>query len=349
MPKQKHYELRYKAIYIMLIFSILFFIKDLASIISKIGMNHNLSVIQNLIQGDDDVFVRSSIENALILLFVNPFTWICAPITIIDFWMGKRDKKLLIMTIMLVVLKTLTTGGRAMFIQLAFYFVCVFTLINSKRSTKFSQQVRATVKKNKKIFIISGIICICILYILTYSRAGQAAIKTIYYDFAMQPYMFQIWCKVADTTDIGFGVASLNGFLFPINYILRNTIQISLPQSYHTIYELIESTDTQWQWIGNGVSANAYTSAFWFFYVDGRIMGIAIISFIYGIYSRIIFKNMETNPTQRNMAIYCMVIIGVFYTFGRFQFAQYNYALGIIYLGLFAYKKTNINLKGIRT
>jgi len=58
---------------------------------------------------------------------------------------------------------------------------------------------------------------------------------------------------------------------------------------------------------------------------------------------------LSTGATQRNMAIYCMVIIGVFYTFGRFQFAQYNYALGIIYLGLFAYKKTNINLKGIRT
>lgn len=342
---KRYYELKYKLMYFMLAFSILFLLKDFMSIILKIGLSFDLSAIQGLMQGDDTVFERSSIETAVRLLIVNPFIWICAPITIVDFWMGKRDKKLIVLTIVLVTLKILTTGGRAMFIQLAFYFVCVFTLANNSRTSNLSKKVKAKAKKNKKIFILCGIAGVGILYILTYSRAGQAAMRTIYYDFAMQPYMLQSWMEIADAKIIGLGTASLNGFLTPIDYLLRNTIRVALPQPYGEISELIALTDTKWIWIGNGVRANAYTSAFWFFYVDGRIWGIAIISCIYGMISQISYRKLKKNMSTKNMAVYCMIIVSVFYTFGRFQFTLSNYALGLVYLILFAYKRKGVKIQ----
>lgn len=60
-----------------------------------------------------------------------------------------------------------------------------------------------------------------------------------------------------------------------------------MPFSTHwkAVYDLIRLTDSEWLTItAQSTHANAYVSAFWFFYLDGRIVGIIIGFALYGIY-----------------------------------------------------------------
>ena len=178
---------------------------------------------------------------------------------------------------------------------------------------------------------------------MTYSRSGLNALKTIYYDFAMQPLMYEKWVSEVDSANlIGYGTASLNGFLFPVDYILRNTLHINLGMLYKKVYTLIALTDSKWQYISPTIRANAYVSAFWFFYLDARNFGVLIFSFIYGCYCRMSFKNAVFNSNLRSIAVYSLVAVGVFYTFGRFQLSQHTYVLALLYLKYFMFKRSSI-------
>lgn len=336
------YQLNYKLVYFMLLFCLPFYLKDLMSIINHIGAGNSLSSVQALMQSGDDVFVRSRIESAIRLLIINPFMWICIPITVVDFWVGKRDKFLITLTLTIMTIRILSTGGRASFIHMAFYFVCVYTMMRNDSISGLSERIKNSVRKNKKMFLSVMILGVVVLGLMTYSRAGRGAFRSVYYDFAMQPMMLQIWAKISEKNPLGFGMASLDGFLYPIEYFMRNTIHVSLPDYYQDINNLVNLTDTQWQWVGSGVCANAYVSCFWFFYTDARVLGIAIGSFIYGIFGRCTFGSAQKKLNQKSLAIYCMAVIGIFYTFGRFEFSQMPYTLGFIYLFLFFYRRKRV-------
>lgn len=333
------FVLNYRLLYVILVLCILFALKDFVSIVSAVGFGSSLSTIQKLLQSDEEVFVRSPWENVMRLFIVNPMFWIAGPIMVVDFWVGKRDKLLMILTLSLLALRLFTTGGRAALIQLAFCFICVYTLAKVNEKSTLLSRFKITLTKNKRLFGLILMAAVLLLAAATLSRAGQAAVRTIYYDFAMQPKMLEIWATIADNTAVGLGRASLNGFLYPVDYVLRNTLHISLSSTYQSIYELIMATDSEWQWIGPTVRANAYVTAFWFFYVDARVFGIAAGCFIYGGFCRLSYRKMRWKISPKSMAVYSLILLGVFYTFGRFEFSQDSYILGIIYLSLCLYKK----------
>lgn len=333
------YEINYRVLYLAFLVCIPFYIKDLISVVMSIGFGNSLSSIQGLMQGKDSVFTRSSIESACLLLFVHPFSWISCPIVAVDFWMGRRDIKLIILQLLTILVRIFTTGGRAAFIHFMFYFLCAFVLSENSDSKSLYKEIRAKAKKNKRLLLIICVIGVAVLTLLTYSRAGQAAVRTIYYDFAMPPIMFEKWIDTVIDYPIGYGMASLNGFLYPIDYLLRNSVHVSLPETFKKIYDLIQLTDTEWKWIGNGVTANAYISAFCFFYIDGRLIGVILASAIYGFICRNTYNNAIRNYSVRSATVLCLILIGVFYTFGTFEFSQYSYALALIYIKAFFRRK----------
>ena len=333
----REYVLNYKLIYFLFILCILFLLKDFISIFNNLGMITNLHDTQKLLQSDKEVFVRSGIENAFRIFIINPMVTICPIIAIVDLWLGKKDKLLIALAFVIIMMKVVATGGRAAFIQLFFYFIVMYTLCNNGKYN-FRKYIS---KKNRKIFIFAGIVIVSLLATMTLSRAGQAALKTIYYDFSMQPMMFQIWSEKAEQLPASNGMATFSGLFHLIDYTLRNTVKIALPQSYTDIYNMIALTDTEWQRIGKGVFANAYVSVFWFFYVDGRSFGIMFGSFLYGAVCRAFYKNIMLGLNVKSLAVYSFLLMGVFYTFGTSMFSQSGYVLGLIFLYSFIYKRVH--------
>jgi oligosaccharide repeat unit polymerase len=283
--------------------------------------------------------------DAIGTIFLNPIVMALQPIVACDVWYGKKSKKLLILNVIILFFRTLTDGSRSTLIYFAFHFFIAFILYFGKR-TKRQKEVdisKDKKKKNKKIVRVMIIVAIFFIVLTTISRSGNSAVRYAYLYFTMEPYMMEIWASKVDAAGLaGYGLASTNGFSFFVLYLLKNFRVLSdYPMFWHTINNIIAETESQWQIItSTGTMANAYVSLFWYFYLDGGVIGIIVGSFVYGGFCAKYYWNAMKNMSPRTVAIYCFIIQGLFMSFVRFQFGNITYATAFVVLML-AYKRSN--------
>lgn len=335
---------RYQLLYLLCLISILYTIYDLVRVVVQSG-TFNLGTIQRLLQSGEVSNANSSIINAIVLLVISPIKFILPAITAVDFFYGRRDRKLLLFTVCLIFINMLSTANRTSFLLFFLWLFFVATLYlyhNTDKKQQYLQKIETgniLSKIRKYKWWIVGIAIIAFV-VMSMSRTSTSLFKQIYLYFSMPPRMFEIWAEKVDAEGIyGYGVGSLLGFVYPVFYILKNLLGISMPNLVETMYNWNMMTDTIWVWPGKNVMANAYVSLFWFFYLDGRLVGIIIGMFIFGIvlsrsYSSIIAKK----HSARQVAVYCCLLYAVLFSFVRFQFSLMKTALGLIFIMFFAYK-----------
>ncbi|WP_286155174.1 MULTISPECIES: O-antigen polymerase [Romboutsia] len=342
--KKNIYEPRYKLLYIIGGICILFYLYDLSIVLSYILRGSSLAHIRELAQDPNSVIYagRSAIENSIRVLVITPFVMALQPIVAADFWLGRRDKKLIVMDILIILLRVITDGSRVVILYLLLHLLVAAQFTGEKSGR---QKIKLTKKNLKKAGVIGVIIAIggYALYKTTLSRSGDSFVRYMYYYFSMQPYMFEIWSNIVDNAGItGYGLASTNGFMFAFLYIIKNFLGLqNYPEYWYSIYSLIGATDSHWQVIaGDATIANAYVSIFWFFYLDGRIFGIIIGMAIYGMICARTFMKANKQRTARSICIYSIILQGICFSFVRLQFADIYYAIAVIFILIFAYKKT---------
>lgn len=335
----KQYSPRYKLLCILGTICIVYYIKNFITVVNLLLQGNDLSIIREMAQDSESILnIRSNIENAIRILFILPWSMALEAIVAVDFWKGKRYKPLLIICIIIIVLRVITDGGRTPIVNFMIYFIVSYILsMNKEKNIKIQNKK----SKNKRWYLIIGmIIGVIILYYTTISRAGKTVLKTTYYYFAMEPYMFDIWSRIVNNNNlVGFGLASMNGFVFPVLYLLKNILGIGFPKYWSSIYDMILLTDSKWQIITEtGISANAYVSMFWFFYLDGRVLGIVIGALVYGMIAcSTYFAAMKYN-TSKHICIYALILQGLFFSFIRFPFTNLYYSLEILFVIFIAYR-----------
>lgn len=343
------YEPNYKIIYFIAIICILFYFKDLVIVSKDLLSGKSLDYIRAMAQNSSsDLYAsKSKIENAMKILCIVPFSQALQPIVAVDIIFGKKDRKLILMNAAILSLKVITDGGRSLII---YFFMSIVIAFSIKGSKVFSGKKRISKIKQNIIFALIVTILISILYKITASRSGENILRYAYYYFAMQPIMFDKWAMIVDTMDIyGYGVAATNGFWFAIFYVVKSIFSIGFPELCSNIYALIEGTGTNWQIITTmGTNANSFVSAFWILYLDGRIIGIIVGMFIYGIIISKSYLNATRQKSIKHISIYLFLYIGLFYTFVRLQFANIYYDIALIFLLTFMYKKKNIKSTEIK-
>ena len=284
MCMERNYEVNYKIIYFIGIVCILFYLKDLMIVAKDLLSGKSLDYIRAMAQNSSsELYVsKSKIESAIKTLCIVPFSQALQPVVAVDLIFGQKDKKLILINLAILFLKVITDGGRSLFIYFFISFVIAFSIKGKKIS--FTKKEISKTRQNI-IFGLVVIVLIFIVYKITASRSGENILRFAYYYFGMQPIMFDKWAKMVDILDIyGYGVAATNGFWFAILYVFKNIFSIGFPEFWSNIYGLIEGTGTNWQIITTmGTKANSFVSAFWVLYLDGRLIGIIIGMFIYGI------------------------------------------------------------------
>ncbi|WP_415324817.1 O-antigen polymerase [Clostridium perfringens] len=345
---KKEYLLRYKLIYFLGVITFLIYLYDLSIIFSYILNGSSLAYIRQLAQDSTSIIYanRSVVENAIRVLIVTPFTIALQPIVAVDFWFGERNKKLIIMDVSIIILRVITDGSRVLIVYLLLHFLASLTFINRNF---LKSRKREKKKKRKKKLIITLIVVVSLfaLYKTTLSRSGENFLRYLYYYFSMEPYMFEIWSEVVDSTQlVGYGFASTNGFWFFLFYIIKNILGLSkYPEHWYSIYNIILATDSHWQVIaGDATTANAYVSLFWFFYLDGKIIGVIIGMLIYGMVCSKMFSNALNKKTSKSICLYLIILQGLCFSFVRLQFADIYYSIAVIFILLFAYKPTVLRI-----
>ena len=332
------FEPRYRLLYFLGLICIIYFLKTAVIAIGMILNGNGLDAIRMLAQDPESVLnTRTKFENAIRVIMILPVATALEAISAIDFWAGKRDKLLLIISVTIILLRSVTDGGRSPMLNFFMYMIVGFILTSANGKNR--NHVRNNKKRRRTIILVTLVGMIC-LYLFSKSRAGGAALKNLYLYFSMEPYMFNQWANTADSFKlIGYSEASLNGFSFAILYVIKNIFNIDFPQHWNQIYQMIRNTDSQWQVITQiSTRANAYVTTFWFFYLDGRLLGILLGMFTYGVYVAHTFVEAVKKANQKSICIFGLILQGLFFTFIRFPFSNIYYALAYIFIIFIAYK-----------
>lgn len=338
---EKVTELRYKFVYALLLLCCVYYMIYLFEVVNSVG-SYSLWAVQQFLRHTEESVISSRVLRLLGSFVIGPVSFAIPAIAATDFWVGRKDKILLIMSCLMLVMKMLSTANRMSLMIFAVLFVLngILRLRENKKMQELFQRVN---KKNIKN-AIRVTICIGVIAFIIMSLSRKLNImQSLYLDFAIPPIMFQTWAETVETGDyVGYGMASLNGFLFPILYFFQHLFGMSgLPEGFQKIYDLIALTDSHWVTVGDSVRANAYVSIFWFLYTDGRLLGIIIGMFLFGIYTANAFFKLRKYPNSKNMSMYCLCILAVFYSLCRMEFALTNYVLAFMFTLLVAYRKEN--------
>lgn len=335
--------LNYNFVYFLLIVTILYYVFDLYRIINTVG-SFTLQNVQRVLQDGVVEYNNTPFRVLFLLLFVQPGSIVLPVVASVDFWFGKKKKFLLIGTLIMLIIKMLASASRSTLISFIIYFIISgFISLYTKKKRIVSIATSKYLKKNKKLINYSLILGFLLFGLMTVSRGATIA-RNLYLNFAMPPIMFEKWIKnIANPNLIAYGQASLNGFFYLIIWPFSKLLGVNMPELFSQVYDLIMNTDTQWQWIGDKIIANAYVSLFWFGYVDGKLIGIIIESFIFGWVNAITFRNAIKYTSQQNVAIYCMMFYSVLFSFVRMQFSMANFAISFIYILFFIYKTKKVS------
>ncbi len=341
LTKTYEYKPNYKIIYplvIILLFTKLFTAKK--SILTLLAGGNLDTVLLLTRAASQDA--RGTIMNVIHNLLTGPFEFAIYPILAYNIF-NKKHTILSGTILIILLLGIVSTGGRSNLIYLMVCLCVVFTFSN-KNLIGYSEQIKK-IKKNKRHFIILGVVFIISFVIISISRSGQKLFKHMYLYFAMQPVMFETWVDIVKEKGIwGFGIASFNGFTFHILYLLKNIFKLTYPKHWYDIFNMILCVDSDWKPITNsGLPANAYVSVFWYFYLDGREIGIIILSFIFGIISGHYFKNAVKRQNMKNICLYAIILFCIADTYVRIRFAVSDYVGGFLLLNFLLFKKYEVN------
>jgi oligosaccharide repeat unit polymerase len=327
----REYELRTKWVYLAAGICIVVFLLDFSVVANGIFHGEGLAAIRKMAQNPNSAMYarRSGMENAFRVLFVLPFSFALGPIVAYDLVGERRHLKLLALYLVIILLRVLTEGGRVVMAYFMLHILLAYMLRKDRLGIGAARQ-----KKLKIALLIVLAAGLVLLVITTLARSGSQSLRHMYYYASMQPVMFETWSRITNGMGLkGYGLASLNGFLYVFPYALKNLLGMNAyPGHWGKVVSLIEATDSQWQWISGYGRANAFVSLFYFLYLDGRVAGIALGMALYGAVSCFSYHRAKWSPNYRNICVYIMIVQGLVFSLVRLQFANTSYALAFVYL-----------------
>lgn len=340
------FVLNYTLVYVLITLTLAFYFFESISSIGLLLQGNTLALIR--VQAQEGIqYNTNPFINAFRILIASPMSIALCPIAAQEFFKKtNRNKYIIIGPAGICLLKTISDGSRGSFIFLAFSFLVCFMYNSQSGNVKkaMSHFVSSRLKIRTLFFYTLALAGVVFLFVVTISRTGSNTVRFTYYYFAMEPLMFEKFAKIVDSNNLyGLGMASFNGLLFPMFYIICNFLQISYPAYWRRVYDMLESAGTNWQVITTkGLTANSYTTAFWNLYLDGRILGIFFGMFIYGIFVGTCYKNVLQNQNEKTLSIFCLVMYGVFSSFQFIMFENMYFAISFVCLSFLCYKRIRI-------
>lgn len=339
-----HGKARKIIIYTLSALSIVLFADDLRRVASRAFSGGGLAIVRALSQDSNSILYqgKSNLEIAFRTFIIEPFTLALQPFVACTFWSQNKNKwTFLILDIIIIILRMLSQGSRALIMYFGLNFIFCFFFLGIFDSKINLFNVKEKIKKYRKYIILVAIVIILIFIKASSSRSGERVVRNLYYNFSMEPYLMGSW--ISRSSYYAFGTASLNGFVYPIIYIIKNLFNFSsYPEPWYSkIFLLINDTDQVWHIIASdGTMANAYVSVFWFPYIDGGLLGEFLIMFLYGAMGATLYKKTKSCFCEYNASLYLLYLQGIVMSFVRLQFSNISYAISFIFLALLFYKKT---------
>lgn len=286
-----------------------------------------ITVVNMLIDGASLSFIRSNyselfLSNRLVALLdeylIGPFIYLLPTISIINFFSDKRKNLLLYGTLILIILYSLTNGGRF----ILYYFIVQF-IVMYLHTRKRTNRVKV---KSFNIFILGAIIVFFVF--LSQLRGIDSLFKSLYFYLSGSLPNLDYRLSVLDNLNYkSYGFAFFSGF-FRIIFIFLGYLGFN----FHFYDNFILTINVEdFILIAPSVHYNAFVTPLFYFYSDGGIIGVIIFSIIYGFVISTIFKMFKQRNNIFINIVYLLLIINIFTTMVRWQFIIPSYAYSYVF------------------
>lgn len=239
---------------------------------------------------------------------IQPFLFVSILVIAIEILRKIKNKKIIIISIVNILLNVFMNGGRTILFQLV--IIALFSFLIERKKVNIS----AKAKKNIKICIL---LIISVMILTTFKRATNVTnivnelVKNIVLYFTGPIAFFeQCLTTISSTSELMYGQGFFSGLIEPFT-VLYSILTNGTPYMPANEIGIITQNAVL---IGKDIYYNAYPTMFFTFLKDFGILGIFIDTMIFGSISMIVYNYMEKYNTNYSKAIYLTVIFVIIFS-----------------------------------
>lgn len=271
--------------------------------------------------------IRTKFSLTLVMYVANPILYISTSIGILGFFTKTINRNIFINSILLLVLGILYSGGgRIIFI------VIISALILSLCIQSPFQYIQKKVKKRITILIVVTVVVVIVI-----TGLRQTVWYESFYLYIVEAIInfdvHRIWFD-SDPTYC-FGMLSIQGFIRPFQLIMRALGSQVIKNVDYCYYLIDQPVNLR----GLGIF-NSNVTATMYFYYDGGIIGVAVLSFIWGYISSRLFDNFE-NTRSLSAGVF-LIFANVFVLISFINISTANIEWGMAFIWMLLLKKFRI-------
>ena len=327
------HELRDKLFWILCVITIVVLLKDELQIIIMLFRGSSYREIMRLAGGKNTVEISGAVNVFLYMFIVHPMIGCISPICAVEFFARKEKKYyFLAVNLIIVALAAAHHGGRNAIIQFAFcYLICFFMM---GRTIQIPKRVK------RMMWILFAIVIFAFAFLSTSRGIQELGLSMYAYMIAPIPL-----CTIYLSTPVAavrtWGFTSLKGFFYPLMSVL-SVFGIEQPEAYKLSVIFRQYTEDNYMRIGDysATGINSFLPAGAFFYIDGGYLFELFAMLLYGFAIQILYQKSKESYDKKNMALLLLFSVGLLFSFVSFQLSTYHYAIGMILICLFLYRKT---------
>ncbi len=333
----------YGFLYVLSAISLVYFGIIMVRLVPYIKEGNLLAVVRDLAVSSETNELKSSTLIIVLKNFIaTPTARLLVALLPVEWVRGRRDKPLIVFSLLIFVLDILTTGGRASILLLGEYSLCVLTM----RMVRKGEVVhKGKLSMTQKVLLFGlGVLLFFFLLKTTYSRKGADVdiFRQVFIYYVAPIKFFEYNKNLIDTVYkgfLGFGTASLYGFFYPFVFLFKLLgFYSEYPQIFVTSRFLSFTMLEESVHLGETFTMNAYATMVFQPYIDGRWIGVVILCFALGYFTNLSYRKARQTGDIKWLLIYLLFFQKIMNSEVRYYFTMPGQAICLIY-ALFAVRK----------
>lgn len=270
----------------------------------------------------DRGFTNNPYVNLFLTYVSGPILTALVPLAIFFVFRGKYKKSVLVIFLCLIA-NILSSGGRISILYVLIFLITAFCYFGASLSKR--------VRKKIPLIILLGVL---LVVFLTTQRTTRRIFEAAYTYFTVPLGLLNYYSNFVENIDFySYGGA----FFYPITYII-NSINKILGIDNVEISNIVEYISMpQEKWVGGIFSTgsyNAFSTLYYYFYMDFRYFGVFIFSFIFGLICEFVYLKTWIEKNNKFFPIYLLTLETVFSSFIIWQFGNTKFVLALFILWL---------------
>lgn len=240
----------------------------------------------------------------------------------------KVSKWLLVNTIGIIILQTITNGGRYVLMNTIFMMLCGYSLFGDKERITSKQKVIIVALVALFSYVIVFLTNDRASYITQNMTVGERLYHTVYEYFAgSTTYLGKVVEKTPSVVGSTYGVNFMAGFIIPI-FVVFNYLHLI---SYPAIFAVIGTYACEILRIGPSTYYNAMPTIFGYFFIDGGYVLVFVEAWLFGYICKRLYVRSKTGNLLMS-AMFILIFIQICNSSTRWFFYSPDYCMAYIYL-----------------